>query len=152
MTIDKKAIIEHKTTSLSPDEYLYNLQWNEQIILYFLASGCKKAYYTICRKPTIRQKQNETDKEFAERCFAWYDEDTDDKIRLAQIECAEDEVEEYRRNLIMMFKEISGCIRSGNFYKNPSNCTMYGRRCEYSQICHNYNPEENYIGFGRRAQ
>ena len=42
-----------------------------------LLTGMRKVWYTVCRKPTIRQKKNETDEEFFGRMVAWYDEDTE---------------------------------------------------------------------------
>ena len=78
-------VVEHKTTSADvDDEYVYNLQWDEQILTYMLVSGKNEMYYTVCKKPTIRQKQNETAEEYYERCCAWYAEDTDKKSALSK--------------------------------------------------------------------
>ena len=61
--VTKNAIVEHKTTSLNLDEYECGLERDEQLLMYFLANECNTAYYTICKKPLIRQKVSEPDEE-----------------------------------------------------------------------------------------
>ena len=150
LTNDGKAVIEHKTTSLSIEEYEFNLQWDEQLLTYFVATGCRHAFYTICRKPTIRQKQTETAEEFAQRCLEWYNEETYSKIAMLEITHTDAEVCEHKKQLQKMFSEIRKAHNSNNFYRNSCNCTAWGRPCEYKQICMNYDPDKEYIGFKRR--
>lgn len=144
------AIIEHKTTAISPDEYEMGLERDEQLLAYFIAFKCNTAYYTICRKPTIRQKANETDEEFAQRCFEWYDEDTFDKIRMIKVTRTDEEISEYQKHLNKMFGVIRSAAKCGSFYRNTANCRAYGTLCEYAPICMHYDPDENYVGFERR--
>lgn len=104
---DDGCVVEHKTTSTDvDDEYIYNLQWDEQILNYMLASGKNKIYYTVCKKPTIRQKQNETAEEFLNRCIAWYDEDTDKKIRVISVERSQKEIAEQKEALKAIARDI----------------------------------------------
>lgn len=152
IAMSEKAIIEHKTTSLSTEEYEYNLEWDEQLLAYFMVTGCRLAYYTVCRKPTIRQKQSETDEEFAKRCLAWYDEDTQSKIRMFIVRRTDEQVAAYKKELRRMISEIKRATKSGNFYRNTCNCNAWGRDCEYKQICLNYDPNETYVGFERRER
>ena len=94
-------VVEHKTTSADvDDEYIYNLQWDEQILTYMLVSGKNEMYYTVCKKPTIRQKQTETAEEYYERCCAWYAEDTDKKIRVIKVT---------RNEKISIHAPLAGC-------------------------------------------
>ena len=140
-------IVEHKTTGAEiTEQYEYNLLWDEQILAYMLLTGSRKVWYTICRKPTIRQKQNESDEDFYKRMVDWYDTDTDSKIRLLEIERTDDEVEQFRDDLMLMVDEMR---HAGYFYRNTCHCNMYGRRCEYSSICLNYDPNQQYIEFTR---
>lgn len=145
-----KAIVEHKTTSANIEEYECNLDRDEQLLMYFLAEGCNTAYYTICKKPTIRQKQSETIEEFAKRCFEWYDEDTNDKIRMVKIHRTDEQIEQYRHELVKMFQTIGSAHKNNNFYRNTCNCNAYGRLCEYAPICMNFDPTQEYVGFKRR--
>ena len=141
-------IVEHKTTSQEiTEQYEYNLLWDEQILAYMLLTGMRKVWYTVCRKPTIRQKKNETDDEFFERMVEWYDEDTESKIRLLEIERTDNEVEEFRQSLEQIKATMQEAEMDNNFYKNTCHCNVWGRRCEYSSICLNYQPNAEYIDF-----
>ena len=142
---DDGHIVEHKTTgSEITEQYEYNLLWDEQILAYMLLTGQRKVWYTICRKPTIRQKQNETDEEFYNRMVEWYDSDTDSKIRLLEIERTDDEVEQFRDELMLIVDDMR---HAGHYYRNTCQCNMWGRRCEYSSVCLHYDPNQQYIEF-----
>lgn len=142
---DDGRLVEHKTTgSEITEQYEYNLMWDEQILAYMLAYGVNQMYYTVCRKPTIRQKQNETEEDFFNRMIEWYDTDTDKKIRLILIERTDEEIEQFRNHLFDMCNEISN---TKNYYANCLWCNVWGRRCEYSSICLNYDPQQQYIEF-----
>lgn len=151
IVVDEKAIVEHKTTSLNLDEFENNLQWDEQLLTYFLATGARKAYYTVIKKPTIRQKKDESDYEFAQRCLDWYDEDTNEKIRQFTVSKTDEEVQEYKKYLSKIFSEIKRANRKGNYYRNTCHCNSWGIRCEYSPICLNYDPTQEYVGFKKRS-
>lgn len=139
------CLVEHKTTSADITEaYEYNLLWDEQILAYMLATGTRKVYYTVCRKPTIRQKKDETDEEFFKRMIDWYDEDTDSKIRLLEIERTDEEVEEFKHSLEQMCGELD---RAQYYYRNTNYCNCWGRRCEYSSVCLHYDKDAEYIEF-----
>lgn len=142
--------VEHKTTSMDvDDEYVYSLQWDEQILTYMLATGTNEMYYTVIKKPTIRQKQNETDFDFYNRCLEWYDTDTEIKARVIVVTRSPQEIEEHRKHLIELANEINGCK---SFYRNPMSCTCYNRRCEYSSVCLNYNPSLQYVEFEKKQR
>lgn len=154
---DDGHIVEHKSTGMEiTEQYEYNLLWDEQILAYMLMTGHRKVWYTVCRKPTIRQKKDESNEEFYHRMVAWYDEDTDSKIRLLEIVRTDEEVEEFRKNLMSILMEMKVAHNqstneysavSNPFYKNTCHCNMWGRRCDYSSVCLNYNPDEQYIDF-----
>lgn len=137
-------LVEHKTTSQEiTEEYEYDLQWDEQILAYMYLTGSRSVYYTVIRKPTIRQKKNETDEEFYNRMVEWYDEDTDKKIRLLKISRTDEEIQQFAES----FKMICGEMERGVIYRNPSYCNHWGRKCEYASICLNYDPDQEYVGF-----
>ena len=151
-------VVEHKTTSADvDDEYIYNLQWDEQILTYMLVSGKNEMYYTVCKKPTIRQKQNETAEEYYERCCAWYAEDMDKKIRVIKVTRNEKEVKAYKTALKYIAKDMQKDEKfkkpkEYTFYRNCSNCTAYGRKCEYASICLDYDPKLEYVEFKKKEQ
>ena len=142
------SIVEHKTTSVDIEEYVYGLQWDEQILAYMLLTGARKVYFTICRKPTIRIRKDETEKQFFERMCAWYDDDTESKIRLVEIARTDEEVAAFEVALKRMAQEL----RTDNWYRNTAHCMCWGRRCEYAPICLNYDPTQEYVGFNRREK
>jgi len=145
---DNGYIVEHKTTgSEITEEYEYGLQWDEQILAYMLMTGMRKVWYTVCRKPTIRQKKDETAEDFFGRMVAWYDVDTESKIRLLEIIRTDEEVEQFRLELLSMCDTMKKVESIGTYYKNTCHCKQYGRRCEYSSICLNYDPNQEYLEF-----
>ena len=143
------TLVEHKTTSANNlEEYEYNLQWDEQILAYMLGYGVKKMWYTIIKKPTIRQKKDETDEEFFDRMCKWYDEDTNSKIRVVSVERTDEQLEEFKEHLEILADIMENAeIDQKYLYRNPLHCNCWGRRCEYSSICLNYNPDEQYVDF-----
>lgn len=144
------CLVEHKTTgSEIGEDYEYNLMWDEQILAYMLATGTRKVYYTVCRKPTIRQKKGETEEEFYNRMIAWYDDDTEHKIRLLEIERTDAEIAQYESDLQEIVQEIHGCDL---YYRNTCHCTKWGRRCEYAGICLNHKPGEPCTGYMHREK
>ena len=151
---DDGQIVEHKTTSGEiTEEYKFSLQWDEQILAYMFATGARKVWYTVCRKPTIRQKRGESDEEFFERMVSWYDEDTQSKIRLLEITRTDEDIANFELDLRRMIQELHYTKEvSGNFYRNTANCNRFCRRCDYSPICLSYDPEQEYVGFVRRDE
>lgn len=145
---DDGHIVEHKTCSQTiTEQYEYDLLWDEQILAYMLMTGKRKAWYTVCRKPTIRQKQDESESEFFSRMINWYDENTDEKIRLLEVERSDEDIKEYLDSIEVIKATMQEADQTRNYYKNTCHCNMYGRRCEYSAICLNYDPELEYIEF-----
>lgn len=146
-------IVEHKTTSADISEggeYEYNLLWDEQVLAYMSLTGMRKVYYTVCRKPTIRQKKDETDEQFYQRMVEWYDTDTESKIRVFTVERTDAEVEQFERDFESICAEMQEAEHeAGKIYRNTCHCCAYGRRCEYSSICMNYQPDAEYIDFTR---
>lgn len=147
---DNGWIVEHKSVgSEITEQYEYNLLWDEQVLAYMLVYGVNKMYYTVCRKPTIRQKKNETDEEFFQRMIEWYDEDTESKIRLLEIERTDEEIQQFHKDLLAIVEEIKN---TKNYYKCQNYCNVWGKRCEYSSICMNYDPSQTYIEFKEREE
>lgn len=146
---DDAKLVEHKTTSLDPEEYIYNLQWDEQILAYMGMTGTRDVYYTICKKPTIRQRKGESDEDFFWRMVDWYDTDTDRKITVELITRTDEDVEAFMKDLKSTVDDMENPVC---LYKNTSYCNAWGRRCEYAPICMHYDPNEEYVGFKKREE
>lgn len=150
---DDGHIVEHKSTgSEITEEYEYGLQWNEQILAYMLMTGSRKVWYTVCRKPTIRQKKDETEEDFFYRMVSWYDTETDSKIRLLEIMRTDEDVSRFKNDLLLILNEIKAAENNKSLYRNTCHCKAWGRRCEYSSICLNYDPKQKYIEFERNEK
>lgn len=142
-------LVEHKTTgSTNLEEYEYNLMWDEQILGYMLGYGVRKMWYTVIRKPTIKQKKGETEEEYFDRVCQWYGEDTDSKIRLIEITRTDEEIDEFEKHLEALADMMEKAETEEKYlYRNPLHCNCWGRRCEYSSICLNYDPDVQYVEF-----
>lgn len=148
---DDGNIVEHKTTGeTSLESYEYDLMWDEQLLAYMLASGKRKVYYTICRKPTIRMKKDETEAEFYQRMVEWYDEDTDAKIKLLEVYRTDQEVEDFKADLLSLYPALKECEDENKCYKNTTHCHRWGTRCEYAGICLHYDRALQYCDFEKR--
>ncbi len=144
------AIIEHKTTSGEiNEEYWYTRDMDEQLMTYMFAYNTRKADYTVCRTPLLRQKKGETEQEFFERCRAWYDEDTESKIAMREVYHTDEEINDFIQEQALTIREMNECTL---FYKNQSYCTKWGRMCEYAPICQHYDPNQEYIGFAKEER
>lgn len=138
-------LVEHKTTSGEiGDEYEYRLEWDEQILAYMLMTGERSMYYTVCRKPNIRQKKNESDEEFYNRMLEWYDTDTKSKIRFFIVERKNEDIQVFYDDVKMISDEMNS---TKNFYRNTQHCFKWGRECEYAPVCLSYDPNQEYAGF-----
>lgn len=161
---DDGCVVEHKTTSNDVDDaYIYNLRLDEQILNYMIASGKNRMYYTVCKKPTIRQRQNETPEQFLERCIAWYEEDTENKIRVISVTRNEKEIDEQKVTLCFIADEMRKTeklcreadteqMKKVCMYRNPAYCQQYGRTCEFAGICLDYDPKLEYIEFRKKEK
>ena len=143
------VLVEHKTTSMDTFEYELGLERDEQILMYMWLTGKRKMWYTVCRKPTIRQKKNESDEEFFHRMVEWYDEDTDSKIRTFPVVRTYAEIEEFEKSLAIVVDEME-CAPHEAMYRNTCHCKTWGRLCEYAPVCLHYDPNQDYIEFTRK--
>ena len=145
------VVVEHKTTSRDIGaEYEFNLLWDEQVLAYMYLTDTRKIKYTVCRKPTIRLKKGETEEEFFERMCAWYDEDTESKIRTFDVIRTDDEVEAW----VTETRDVIKHMHFGNecHYRNTMHCMAFGTMCPYQSICLNYEPGQDYVEFTRREK
>lgn len=148
---DDGYIVEHKTTSRDISEggeYEYDLLWDEQVLAYMSLTDLRKVHYTVCKKPTIRLKKDESEEEFYQRMVAWYDDDTEHKIRVFTVERTDEEVAQFEQAFEHICDEMTSATDNADkIYQNTCHCNAWGRRCEYAGICLNYDPEQQYIEY-----
>lgn len=155
MTADG-TVVEHKTTSRDIGaEYEYNLLWDEQVLAYMYLTGTRRIIYTVCKKPTIRLKKDETPEEFYQRMIAWYDEDTENKIRTFDVIRTDEEVEAWAQEFAYTAGHLKLChdLKDGQHcYRNTLNCMSFGSDCPYKSVCLHYDKTQEYIEFTRREE
>lgn len=143
--IDESGIpIEHKTTANAiSDEFAEKLKWDDQIAVYMIGAGANELVYTVCQKPTIKLRQNESREDYLKRCAEWYDETKTAVLRLSR---TDEELEEKKREITAIAKEIRS---QKNWLRNPANCKVLS--CQYSKICLGYD-SEYMAGFKKKGK
>ena len=134
------CIVEHKTTRNTLDDmYLERLALDDQVSIYLAAQTLlsdkliNRVHYTAVQKPTIRQKQNETDSQFQERVREWYDET---RVKSFTVVRTFSQIEETIDHLKELAKEIR---RRKFWYRNPAHCMIVD--CPYRSICLDCDPQ-----------
>lgn len=141
------VLVEHKTVSGEiNEEYMYQLNFDEQVLTYMLCNDTTEMWYTVCRTPTIRQRKGESDDDFMTRCVEWYETDTDKKITYMKITRTKEQIDTHKKELVELLDEMEYC---NSFYRNTGHCNKWGRFCEYSSICLDYSKDKEYVGFTR---
>ena len=145
---DEGIPIEFKTTSapVGASDYLLKIEHDEQVKTYMIATGKNRMIYAVMQTPNIRQRANESNEDFEERCLEWYDYS---KVAVFDVVVEQEKLDKFKDELAKTMKEIEECDL---FYCNPNNCTKWGNLCEYAQICETeYDPSIEYVGFERRS-
>lgn len=126
--------VEHKSAgqSIADDtaaglKYADRLAWDDQVSIYLLATGKTRLKYTVCQKPSIRRKKDETEEEYLSRCREWYDSS---KVRTFDVTRTPEELAATEAEIRMLASEIR---RRKRFYRNPAHCAFMG--CQYAPVC-----------------
>ncbi len=137
--------VEHKTTGTnSLEKYVDHLAYDDQIAIYMLVTQSSRAVYTIMQKPTIRQRQNETEAEYLDRVGEWYSPDHVESVNVVR---TAQELDEKREEIIYLAKQIR---RTKLFWRNPNTCALMN--CPFASICLNYEPSMQVVGFEKKER
>jgi len=135
-------VIEHKTSS-SAHFSVKNLPLNIQLLMYFWAEwkehGANRAKiitYDAAVKPKIRQKKNETRKEFFERVKALYIEDPKKYFVREELKFPIKRLQNFDKRLIKYIKHMRRAKENprDEIEKNTNACDDFGG-CPYLAIC-----------------
>ena len=147
--------IEHKSSGVKPDEkYRERLFLDDQVSCYLTALSLIRKepvthiVYTVCQKPTIRLRGNESEADYIERCRAWYEESPEEKVTAFTVVRSTGELEEFRQELIYMGRSLQQGRKI--WYRNPMACAI-GSRCGFADICQNYDPD-CLVGYVRKER
>jgi len=138
-----KWLFEHKTAGSIENGYFEKLAIDPQITGYlYLATqkypDVRGAVYNVLRKPSIRQKQNETIEEFHQRMKQDYLDRPEFYFQRRDVVRNDRELAEFPDYV----KNITDEIRyHRNFFpRNPGQCNLYGS-CAFRSLCVEYSPE-----------
>lgn len=129
----RKAVQEYKTAGedISPGSlYWRRLRMDIQVSMYLISSGADTIIYDVTRKPTIRQKQNETVAEYGERLTA------DIRAR-PDYYFQRHEIARIREDTVAAVEDIAAVDRLvslGQYPRNTASCTRFGE-CPYFSAC-----------------
>ena len=143
------AVLEYKTAGedISPDsDYWRRLRCDGQISLYVLAArmlgfDVATVIYDVTRKPTIRQRQNETPEAFGERLLADIGERPDYYYQRREVPRLEDELTAYQAELWQQAQHLMELRRRAGKLADPSNAhfrnvsKMTCGMCEFAELC-----------------
>lgn len=141
----KKILHELKTSKYITPDYIRHVQTDRQTAAYFYMyntvyrkSPINEIMYDVIRKPSIRQKKNESYQAYLVRLKEWYQKP--DEMSVFHIERFEKPVVGEYDTLNTIEKvshEMLRCKDSDDFYQNTEHChSYYGNRCPYYELCH----------------
>jgi hypothetical protein len=137
--------VEHKTTGqYSLEKYIDHLAYDDQIAIYMLVTGSKRAIYTIMQKPTIRQGRTETEDEYLNRVSSWY---SPEHVKSVNVVRSAGELEAKREELIYLARQIR---QTKLFWRNPNSCAI--TTCPYASICLSYEPDMQVMGYEKKER
>lgn len=132
--IASRKIREHKTTSedISPGAAYWRgiIHADPQVSMYLAAFGEKELEWDVLRKPALRQKNNESDKEFYDRLVESLLREPPRYYQRATIVRMRSEHEEHLANIKKVVKLMQLPVT-----RNRSSCFVYGRPCDFFDVC-----------------
>lgn len=141
----KKVLHELKTSKYITPEYIKMVQTDRQMTIYyrfynliFEKHPIQEIIYDVIRKPSIRQKKNESYPVYLKRLSEWYD--TTDDMSKFHIERFKEPVisEESILNTVQhVAEEMLKSKSKEDYYENHDHCSSYyGDVCSYYDLCH----------------
>lgn len=133
-------LIEYKTASQINADYFNRLDLDEQISLYMYAvqraMNIKPVgiIYRVLRKPTIKQRKNETVEQFCSRLEEDYINRPDFYFFEGKFYRDEVATKQFERELWAFTKQKLYETNNNIHYKNASRCLDFGA-CEYFALC-----------------
>ena len=155
---------EHKTTSQIHRDYIDRLPFDLQVMLYPLlleeAMGLHPhgVCYNITRKPSIRQKQNETFPDFVSRVSEDYVERREFYFHREEILFNKKYISQAWDDLTHIADELQiyhdsldekKILNRKNWYRNAQSCFQYGR-CPFFNLCKHGDRTDQVMMFQQR--
>ena len=142
----KKLLHELKTSKYITPEYVAHIQIDRQTAIYFHfyniifeKSKIEGILYDVIRKPSIRQKKNESRVTFLERLGQWYERPQGDMDVFHVERFKEPRISEESviNTVVKVSEDMLRCKEKEDYYEDHSKCTSYyGDVCPYFTLCH----------------
>ena len=133
-------LLEMKTTSRLDADYLRRLALDPQISAYCLAASAKygvpgrEVVYRVVRKPSIRQRKNESPEEFADRVSADYLERPEFYFAEEIVTRTDAQLERWHHEMWESHRRVMRLENGGMSVRNTQHCLDFGR-CDYFDLC-----------------
>jgi hypothetical protein len=132
---------EWKTASVVNNDYMQRLEIDFQVSAYLWAASRRygrpvnKVIYRVVKKPTIRQRKNESVFEYVERLFEDYEERPEHYLFSAVVTRTPEQLKDWHEQAWAVHKRLLE-IKRGDVpaIKNTQSCISRGR-CPYFDLC-----------------
>lgn len=138
-------LVEYKTAGMVDKNYIDHLMLDQQLTTYIYGlqrqEGVKISgiIYRMLRKPSIRQRKNETVGQFTDRLSQDYKDRPEFYFYEEQLYRTQEDLDEFERELWSITQDLLKCRREGLWYRNTSRCRDWGS-CDYLPLC-SYQPD-----------
>lgn len=145
-------LVEHKTAGRLDANYITKLPLDAQIQHYALAEKKRtgkapdEVVYNIAKKSQLRQRGNETFRDYCTRIEAEYVKNPSAYFYREVLTVSAKDLERYEEELLRFTLEIDRAIKEGYFYRNTNECTAMGV-CPYMNLCISGPTKENLMRF-----
>lgn len=135
-------LVEYKTASVIDRQYVERLALDSQVTLYIYAlqrlmdRRIDGVIYRVLRKPSIRQRQNESITQFQDRLVEDYLKRPEWYFYEELLFRSQEDIQEFEKELWQVAQDLKDTMNSGRWYRNTSRCSDYGL-CTYSHLCLN---------------
>ena len=133
-------LVEYKTAGQIDKSYMDRLSLDAQVTTYIyglqrqLGINLNGVIYRILRKPTIRQRKDESLYEYQDRLVKDYLERPEWYFHEEILYRSQEDLEEFERELWQVAQDLKDTLKTGRWYKNTSRCADYGL-CQYAPLC-----------------
>ncbi len=142
------VLVEHKTVGgAGIEEYISRLELDTQATGYW---ACVEAdykeplscvTYNLLLKPLLRQKKDETRKEFIERIRQDFQDNPDKYFMRANVYRSQAQLEGWLDDMVSIVRDLKNSANLNRFYRCPNSCNQWGKTCPYRSICMEDTPD-----------
>lgn len=142
----KKVLHELKTSKYITPDYVKMIQTDVQTAAYFHFHNMifekepvHEIMYDIIRKPSIRQKKNESYQAFLVRLQEWYEKpDGDESVfHIERFKAPKISESDLVNTVQKVSDDMLGCKSKEDYYQDFDKCaSYYGDLCPYYELCH----------------